>query len=32
MDDKDWPAFLYGSIVGMLAGIAITCLILIFFS
>jgi len=32
MNNKDWPAFLYGSIVGILAGIAITCLTLIFFS
>jgi hypothetical protein len=32
MDDKNWPAFLYGTIVGMLAGIAIVGLILIYFS
>jgi hypothetical protein len=32
MDDKKWEAFLYGSIVGMLAGIGIAGLTLIFFS
>lgn len=32
MDDKNWPIFVYGSIIGMLAGIALTCLTLIFFS
>jgi len=32
MDDKNWPAFLHGSIVGILAGIGIAGLILIFFS
>ena len=32
MDDKNWSAFLYGSIVGMLAGIGIASLTLILFS
>jgi hypothetical protein len=31
MDDKNWPAFLYGTLIGMLAGIGIAGLTLIFF-
>ena len=31
MDDKNWPAFLYGTLIGMLAGIGIVGLILMFF-
>jgi hypothetical protein len=32
MDDKNWSAFLHGSLIGILAGIGITLLTLIFFS
>jgi hypothetical protein len=30
MNDKNWPTFLYGSIIGILAGIGITGLFLVF--
>jgi hypothetical protein len=32
MDDKNWSAFLHGSLIGILAGIGITLLTLMFFS